>query len=86
MFTYGEHGSTFGGNPVAAASGIVVMDELEHGLMEKNKTHGVMLVNKLNVIKKKYPGKIKEVRGMGLMLGIELSLSLIHISEPTRPY
>lgn len=81
VFTYGEHGSTFGGNPVAAASGLVVMDELEHGLMEKNKTHGELLVSKLNVIKQKYPGKINEVRGMGLMLGIELSSPAQHIVD-----
>ena len=74
VFTYGEHGSTFGGNPVAAASGMVVMEELENGLMLKNKLYGELLKDKLNVIAKKYPGKIKEVRGMGLMLGIELNL------------
>jgi len=73
VFTYGEHGSTFGGNPVAAASGLVVMEELERGLMSKNKTNGEELVNKLNSIKQKYPDKIKEVRGMGLMLGVELT-------------
>ena len=74
VFTYGEHGSTFGGNPVAAASGMVVMEELENGLMLKNKLYGELLKDKLNVIAKKYPGKIKEVRGMGLMLGIELNI------------
>lgn len=74
VFTYGEHGSTFGGNPVAAASGIVVMEELENGLMQKNKLNGELIKEKLNVIANKYPGKIKEVRGMGLMIGIELNM------------
>ncbi len=72
VFTYGEHGSTFGGNPVAAASGIVVMEELEQGVMQKNKVSGDLLKSKLTVIAQKYPDKIKEVRGMGLMIGIEL--------------
>ena len=72
VFTYGEHGSTFGGNPVAAASGIVVMEELEGGLMQSNKTMGELLLNKLHSIKNKYPGKIKDIRGMGLMTGAEL--------------
>lgn len=72
VFTYGEHGSTFGGNPVAAASGLVVMEELEGGLMQNNKTLGELLLNKLNAIKNKYPGKIKDIRGMGLMTGAEL--------------
>lgn len=73
VFTYGEHGSTFGGNPVAAASGLVVMEELEHGLMQKNRINGEILINKLNSIKQKFSDKIKEVRGMGLMIGVELT-------------
>ena len=73
VFTYGEHGSTFGGNPVAAASGLVVMEELELGLMQSNKTNGGVLINKLESLQQKYPSKIKEVRGMGLMLGVELT-------------
>ncbi|MBE2228628.1 MAG: acetylornithine/succinylornithine family transaminase [Ignavibacteria bacterium] len=73
VFTYGEHGSTFGGNPVAAASGVVVMEELENGLISNNKAGGELLRRELNTIKQKYPQKIKEVRGMGLMAGIELS-------------
>jgi len=73
VFTYGEHGSTFGGNPVAGASGVVVMEELENGLISNNKAGGELLSRELNTIKQKYPQKIKEVRGMGLMAGIELS-------------
>lgn len=73
VFTYGEHGSTFGGNPVACASGLVVMNELEQGLMQSNRTLGKLLLNRLNDIKHKFPAKIKDVRGMGLMLGIELT-------------
>lgn len=73
VFTYGEHGSTFGGNPVAAASGLVVMEELEQGLMQSNKSNGELLINKLKSVQQKYPAKIKEVRGMGLMLGVELT-------------
>ncbi len=73
VFTYGEHGSTFGGNPVAAASGIIVMEELEQGLMQKNKVSGDLLKSNLKAIAQKFPDKINEVRGMGLMIGIELS-------------
>ncbi|MEO8514365.1 MAG: acetylornithine/succinylornithine family transaminase [Ignavibacteria bacterium] len=75
VFTYGEHGSTFGGNPVAAASGIIVMEELEQGLMKSNETLGALLKSKLIAIAEKYPGTIREVRGMGLMIGIELIAS-----------
>ncbi|NOS84588.1 MAG: acetylornithine/succinylornithine family transaminase [Ignavibacteria bacterium] len=73
VFTFGEHGSTFGGNPVAASSGLVVMEELEQGLMQSNRSNGDLLINKLKSVQQKYPDKIKEVRGMGLMLGVELT-------------
>lgn len=69
----GEHGSTFGGNPVSAAAGLAVIKEL---LNEKNQNHVVSIANylkkELTARQKKYPDKIKSVRGMGLMLGIEL--------------
>ncbi len=49
------------------------MEELENGLISNNKAGGELLRRELNTIKQKYPQKIKEVRGMGLMAGIELS-------------
>jgi len=72
VFSYGDHGSTFGGSPVATASGIVVFNELKNGLMGKVLTTGSYLKSKLQDIQAKYPDKIKEVRGIGLMVGIEL--------------
>lgn len=74
VFSYGEHGSTFGGNPVAAASGVVVMDELLSGLMISNIENGKLLFQKLSDLKKNYPELINNIRGMGLMIGIELAL------------
>ncbi|CAN5442348.1 aspartate aminotransferase family protein [soil metagenome] len=67
----GEHGTTFGGNPVACAAGIVVLKELKDGLMEKVKEMGSYLMSELEAIKKQTE-KIKEIRGIGLMIGIEL--------------
>lgn len=68
----GEHGTTFGGNPVACAAGSVVLDELMNGVMENASVIGDYLTSKLFDIQKKFPEKIKEVRGLGLMLGIEV--------------
>lgn len=73
VFSVGEHGSTFGGNPVAAACGLVIYNELENGLMDKVNHLGNYLMMKLNGLKAKFPEKIKEIRGKGLMIGIELS-------------
>lgn len=72
VFTYGEHGSTFGGNPVAAASGIVVFNELSGGLMKRTAEMGEILISKLEIVQQKFPEKIKSIRGKGLMIGIEL--------------
>ena len=73
VFNYGDHGSTFGGSPVAAAGGIVVFNELKNGLMDKVVSTGNYLKLKLKTIQQKYPDKIREVRGLGLMAGIELT-------------
>jgi len=72
VFAYGEHGSTFGGNPVAAACGLIIFDELEKGLMNRVNVIGKYLFDKLILLKQKYQSKIKEIRGKGLMIGVEL--------------
>ncbi len=64
----GEHGTTFGGNPVSCAAGIAVVDELmENGLLGHVKEVGEYFSAQLRELQKKYPEKIKEVRGRGLM-------------------
>ena len=73
VLSLGSHGSTFGGNPVAAASGLAVFNELEKGLMKNAAKTGEYIISKLNEIKSNHPDKIKDVRGMGLMIGIELT-------------
>lgn len=67
----GTHGTTFGGNPVAAAAGCVVLDQFEDGSLLKNVNEmGAYLKEKLCVLQKKYP-VIYDVRGAGLMVAIE---------------
>ena len=71
--TAGTHGSTFGGNPLAMAVGNVVMDIVSNKNFLNNvkKISKYFLVN-LNGIKDKYPNIIKEIRGKGLLIGIQL--------------
>ena len=70
-FEPGDHGTTFGGNHLATATALCVLNELlDGGVLENAVKMGEYL--KENLIKlKEETGKIKEVRGMGLMIGIE---------------
>ena len=71
--TPGTHGSTFGGNPLAMEIGNAVLDKIMNKRFLKNvqKTSKYFL-NELNKIKIEYPGIIKEIRGIGLLIGIQL--------------
>ncbi len=65
-----SHTSTFGGNPTACAAALASVDVIEkEGLVEKSKTLGEYFLKELRDFKS---SKIREVRGLGLMLGIEL--------------
>lgn len=72
VFQPGTHGSTFGGNPVACAAARAVLQVLqEEGLVEQAANTGEYMKASLKTLQKKYP-LIKEVRGIGLLLGMEL--------------
>ena len=69
----GTHGSTFGGNPLAMSVGNAVMDEIfKKGFLSKVKSNSKYFISELNKIKNQFPGIIKEIRGKGLILGIQL--------------
>jgi acetylornithine/N-succinyldiaminopimelate aminotransferase len=73
-FSPGDHGSTFGGNPLACAAALAVLNVIEkENLMANASSMGTYLMNELENLKKKYPALIKIVRGKGLMVGAELS-------------
>ena len=69
----GTHGSTFGGNPLAMSVGNTVMDIISNKKFLSNvkKLSKYFLLN-LNKIKDKYPNIIKQIRGKGLLIGIQL--------------
>ncbi len=73
--TPGTHGSTFGGNPLAMSVGNAVLDILfEKNFFKNVAKKGKYFHQKLNDIKKKYPKIIQEIRGVGLMVGLKISL------------
>lgn len=72
-FEPGDHGSTFGGNPLACAAGVAVIETVfNDGIVQNSEKTGNYFKNKLNFLKEKY-SIILEVRGSGLMIGIQLS-------------
>ena len=71
--TPGTHGSTFGGNPLAMAVGNTVMDIISNKKFLNNvKNLSKFFLLKLNKIKEKYPNIIKQIRGRGFLIGIQL--------------
>ena len=69
----GTHGSTFGGNPMAMSVGNAVLDEIfKKGFLKNVEKLSKHFHNELNKIKNDYPKLIKEVRGKGLLIGIQL--------------
>lgn len=73
-FQPGDHASTFGGNPMACAAALATMQELLFGgVIENVVTAGDYLYQKLKELAGKYD-YVKDVRGLGLMLGMELSV------------
>jgi len=71
--TPGTHGSTFGGNPLAMAVGNTVFDIVSSKKFLKNvKNSSKYFFSNLNKLKEKYPNIVKEIRGRGLLIGIQL--------------
>ncbi len=64
----GNHGSTFGGNPIAVSSAIKVVNLIDEKLLKEIGSLGSTLVNSLHSL---HLNKIKDIRGKGLMIGIE---------------
>jgi ornithine--oxo-acid transaminase len=70
VFTPGDHGSTFGGNPLAAAVALSALEVLfDEGLIERSAREGAYLLERLSTVKSPL---IREVRGKGLFVGIEV--------------
>ncbi len=70
----GQHGTTFGGNPVACAAGLATLEEiLEKNLISNAAKMGDRLLQGFCMLQQKFPSLVAEVRGRGLMAGMELT-------------
>ncbi len=80
--TAGSHGTTYGGNPLAMAVGNGVMDiMLEDDFLPTVAENANYLRKQLNVLMQKYPETIVDVRGLGMMLGVEFSCEFRPVLE-----
>lgn len=77
---FGDHGTTFGGNLLACRAALVCLDQLTAGLMEHVKKTGAHLESRLREMQKKHPA-IVDVRGAGLMWGLELNTDAAPVHE-----
>ena len=76
LINKGEHSSTFGGNPLSCAAGIAALKALtEDGLVENSEKMGKIFREGLERLKEKHP-IIREIRGKGLMIGVELKFDV----------
>jgi len=67
----GAHGSTYGGNPVACAAALATIELLQGGLIDNAARRGAEALTGLAELRDRYPALVRDVRGKGLMLGIE---------------
>jgi len=85
VLSYGDHGSTFGGNPVSCAAGLSVIDEVfNKGIINEVAILGDYFISNLRTIQREMPDKISDVRGMGFMIGVELKKQCSGIIEKLR--
>ena len=75
VFKPGDHGTTFGGNPVACAAGNYILSKIiDKDFMNEVKENAKYLRDSLEALKVKYPEFISDIRGRGYMLGLEMGI------------
>ncbi len=87
LLAAGTHGSTFGGTPLACAVALKVLEVIRRdGLDENARTMGDYLKRGLEGIAQRYPSILKEIRGFGLLIGIELTTDISAFSKSDKAY
>ncbi|WP_010650228.1 acetylornithine transaminase [Oceanobacillus massiliensis] len=83
-FQPGTHGSTFGGNPLAASAGIATMEVLlRDGILQQVHSSSLWLIDQLHTLIREEE-MVKEIRGLGMLIGIELNIGASAVIEAFR--
>lgn len=83
-FQPGDHAATFGGGPLACAAGLASVETIkEEGLLVKSRENGNYFKNELNELFEEH-GLVEDVRGIGLMLGMEMDMPCAHMVDAMR--
>jgi 4-aminobutyrate aminotransferase len=72
-WSIGAHGSTYGGNPVACAAALATIELLQGGLVDNAAERGEQALAGLREIQARFPRSVLDVRGLGLMIGVEFA-------------
>jgi predicted acetylornithine/succinylornithine family transaminase len=85
LLTAGTHGSTFGGTPLACAVALKVLEVIRRDRLEENALSlGAYLKERLEAMVTRYPTVLKEIRGFGLLIGIELVQNISAFSKSDK--
>lgn len=83
-FEPGDHAATFGGGPLACAAGLASVETIkEEGLLARSRENGVYFKNELNELFTDH-GLVEEVRGVGMMLGLDMSIPCASMVDDMR--
>jgi acetylornithine/N-succinyldiaminopimelate aminotransferase len=83
----GTHGTTFGGTPLGCAVGLKVLEVIRRDRLDENaRKLGAYLKERLAAIAANYPSVLKEIRGFGLMIGVELVQNIAAFSKSDKSY
>jgi acetylornithine/succinyldiaminopimelate/putrescine aminotransferase len=84
LLSAGTHGTTYGGSPLACAVALKVLEIIALEKLETNaRNTGDFLKSSLQLLAKKYPGVIQNVRGLGMMIGVELAAAIPNLPGDT---
>ena len=79
-FGPGSHASTFGGNPLASAAALATLETMrDEGIVDNVAKTGAFLIDGLKRLKQSFPEIIGEIRGLGLMVGVDLQVPVAEV-------